>query len=111
MLTCHRDPTLTDLLNDPITRLSCGQMASIQRSSRAYSTTWLVAAASRQDLPVNDAVDTPADHQTDNFLRAQMEYDEPTSRLAPERFRVYKLRVAINRRRYSLALACFLKPC
>src|SRR5262245_8882632 len=39
-------------------------MVSIQKSSRASFTTWLVAEASRQDLPVTDAVDTPADQQS-----------------------------------------------
>src|SRR5262245_3573035 len=42
-------------------------MVSIQKSSRASSTTWLVAEASRQDLPVTGAVDTPADQQTKNL--------------------------------------------
>src|SRR5262245_66578014 len=39
-------------------------MVSIQKSSRASFTTWLVAETSCQDLPVTDAVDTPADQQS-----------------------------------------------
>src|SRR5262245_18924087 len=54
-------------------------MVSIQKNLRAYSTTWLVAAASRQDLPITDAVDTLAD-QHGQFPACANEYDERVRR-------------------------------